>query len=99
MNLISIDELNSWIHNPLINPKTNRKISMYGSKYNEYLKYFDTVDKCNVNNIDDHKYTIQYNHYRINKIDPITMEKSDNMFKFYHKWDPYTGERSTIDPL
>jgi hypothetical protein len=41
-----------------------------------------------------------YTTLRIRKMDPfINIELEDVFFKFDHMWDPYTGERTMIDPF
>lgn len=97
-----------WIKNPNINPSTKRTIKTNGSVYMKYLKYFDSMEKPNqyLNQDTLHHETIKYAQYRKEYIDPITLDSispglidSDNVFKFYYKWDPYTGEKTEIDPL
>lgn len=70
---------------------------------------FDYVDFTSVkesnNNKNNNNYdlttTETYRIKRLFKLDPFTDEEipENLMFKFYHKWDPYTGERSTIDEV
>lgn len=44
--------------------------------------------------------TLYYKAHRTQKTDPITFDElnDDNAFKFYEMWDPYTGNRTTVDP-
>lgn len=48
----------------------------------------------------DEKTMLYYKTMRFRKMDPIILADvdDDKCFKFYHQWNPYTGERLGIDP-
>lgn len=60
--------------------------------------YDDNMD-CDDSDYDD-RTTLYYKTLRERKMDPIMCIElqEDKAFKFYNKWDPYTGERKEIDP-
>ena len=55
------------------------------------------VTKKEKNEEYDETTTKYYTKARLEKTDPITFEKTDNAFLFYHKFNPFNGERGTID--
>jgi len=48
----------------------------------------------------DDKTMLYYKTLRFRRMDPIFLAEidDDKCFKFYHEWNPYTGERLGIDP-
>lgn len=108
MSKYTKEHISLWIKNPNTNPKTNKKITMFGPVFNKYIHEYElliksndkifeeeiTYDKCKPTNI--------YMEYRKNNIEIFTMSEINpldkSIFKFYHQWDPYNGKRGGIDP-
>lgn len=76
------------------------------NKYKTNLTYINdnTNNKTNTTMSISKYFNNQYNEMRKNKIDPLLQIElpydyytDNNIFKFYHKWDPYTGIRNGID--
>ena len=80
------NKLELWNRNKLFNPFTKRKIKLNSKTYNKLKKLYEESFTQILN---DYKY------FRINKIDPISLEQinPDNSFSFKYKWNPYTGEK------
>lgn len=90
------DKLLIWYKNKLINPFSNRKIKLNGPTYKKLEKMYKK--KYN------EKIKRNYLNHRINKIDPILLQKlplnnfsNKNLFEFKFKWNPYNGNRLDID--
>tara|TARA_B110000971_G_scaffold172574_1_gene177474 strand:- start:178 stop:966 length:789 start_codon:yes stop_codon:yes gene_type:complete len=82
-----------WNNNPLINPKTKRKIKLNGPTYKFYLKYFKIFTR--------NKKNCRYIDMRINKIDPLLLIElplnKNKIFEYKYKWNPYNGKIAEID--
>jgi len=103
---ITLNDIIEWKKNPLINPVTKRKIKQNGPVYKKYIKlqklYENDLNKL-ISSISSIKHDRYYN-IRKNMIDPILLvklplynkEKKD-LFSFKYKWNPYNGERLSID--
>lgn len=60
----------------------------------------EPIQKSMYVNIDyDPKTFDYYKRLREQKLDPFMLETCANPFKFHFKWNPYTGERMTIDEV
>jgi len=96
-------EIEKWINNKGINPRTGRKIKINGPTYKIYDFYSNkTINKND--NINKSIVVDNYIDYRNKNLDPILQLelpldnfKLSNVFKFKYKWNPYTGERMGID--
>ena len=93
------EELVKWSNNRLINPRTGRKITKQGKIYKLLDQIYNSKDLPKPLEIID-----TYSQFRNKNIDPILLESlpidgypNNKYFKFKYKWDPYTGERKTID--
>lgn len=80
------NKLELWNRNKLFNPFTKRKIKLNSKTYIKLKKLYEESFSEQLND---------YKHFRIHKIDPITLEPidPDNAFSFKYKWNPYTGEK------
>jgi len=80
------NKLELWNRNKLFNPFTKRKIKLNSKTYNKLKNLYEESFTQKLN---DYKY------FRVNKIDPISLEEIDpnTAFSFKYKWNPYTGER------
>ena len=97
---ITIDDIIMWKDNPLVNPRTKRKIKENGPVHKKYTKLYE---KFTLNNSLVRKKDI-YFEMRKNIIDPILLTKLPlygkeikDLFSFKEKWNPYNGERLSID--
>jgi len=95
-NEITLNDIILWKANPLINPLTKRKIKENGSIYKKYRKLSNRSEEIEKD---------KYYDMRKNMIDPILLvqlplyeKKVKDLFIFKYKWNPFNGNKTTIDP-
>ncbi len=87
------NELQKWVKDKTVNPRTNKKI-LPGKRIYQILE--KTYDKEFDQPVD------RYLKFRKEMIDPLTLEPlkdipKKSLFQFKYKWNPYTGERLGVD--
>lgn len=90
-------ELDKWIEEPSVNPRTKRKIKQGAITYKLLDKYFQKRQRDRQgDNLDPDK---QYLDFRNHKMDPFLFIELDpnQSFQFPDRWNPYTGERLQQD--